>query len=109
MSTLIEFVFFGIVALVAGGVIRAINHKRAVRRSAEMVEFGSAEFPCRLSWEAATGTKGFVFGKISSGSDGKLIFSRRWRGPTNLPRSEWVHREDSWRPGLVTLRYTAPN
>ncbi|WP_330291329.1 hypothetical protein [Streptomyces sp. NBC_00576] len=25
-----------------------------------------------------------------------------------LPRSEWVRREESWRAGLVNLRYTAP-
>lgn len=25
-----------------------------------------------------------------------------------LPRSDWVRRETSWRPGLAILRYTVP-
>ncbi|MFI1352628.1 hypothetical protein ACH4TV_03400 [Streptomyces sp. NPDC020898] len=49
-----------------------------------------------------------MYGKIVVGGDGELAFSRQWRNPVKLPRGESVHREASWRPGLVNLRCTAP-
>jgi hypothetical protein len=108
MSTLIEFLILGILALAAAMVTRSLNRRRAAGRNTALAGSGSAEFPCRLSWEAGTGKKAFVYGKVRAGKDGGLAFSRLGGALVSLPRSDWVHREKSWRADLVTLRYTAP-
>jgi hypothetical protein len=106
--SLIEFVFLGILVSAVVAVARSTTRKRAGRRSAELAESGSTRIPCRVSWKAGTGRKAFVYGKVVASVDGQLAFSRRWKAPVRLPRSEWVHREASWRAGLVNLRYATP-
>lgn len=110
MGTLVEFLLLGIVACGTAAVARSTTRRRAGRRATGLAESGAVKLPCRVSWEAGTGRKGFVYGKVvvGAGADGGLAFSRRWKNPVELPRSEWVHREESWRAGLINLRYTAP-
>lgn len=107
MSTVIELLLLGILAYVAAMIVRSTTRRRATKRSAKLAEFGSAEFPCQLSWETEVGKKSFVYGKVLAANEG-LAFSRRRGGLVSLPRSDWVHRETSWRTGLVILRYTVP-
>lgn len=54
------------------------------------------------------GRKASTYGKIQVGADGGLTFSRRIGGVVDLPRCARVHREPSWRTGLVTLWYSVP-
>ncbi|MFF3375237.1 hypothetical protein ACFYXF_20095 [Streptomyces sp. NPDC002680] len=110
MGTLVEFLLIGIVACGTAAVVRSTTRRRAGRRSSALAESSAGKLPCRVSWQAGTGRKGFVYGKVvaGAGTDGELAFSRRWKDSVELPRSEWIHREESWRAGLVNLRYTAP-
>lgn len=105
---MIEFLLLSIVACCAAKIVHSVTRKRAARRSIEAAESASTKFPCRISWKPEIGKEGFVYGKIIAGTDGDLMFSRRKGRLVNLPHSEWVHREASWRPGLSILRYTVP-
>lgn len=106
--SLVEFLFLGILASGVVAVARSATRKRSGGRSAELAESGSIRIPCRVSWKAGTGRKTFVYGKVVADAGGELAFSRRRKDPVPLPRSDWVHREVSWRAGLVNLRYTVP-
>ena len=86
----------------------SVNRKRAMGRSAELVQSGSAKFPCRVSWGSGTGVNGFVYGKITVGAGGDLVFSRRGHIVATLPQSQWIHREKSGLTGLVFLQYNVP-
>lgn len=108
MGFLVEFLLLGAIAFGVAAVTRSIIRKRAGRRSAELPESGSIRIPCRVSWKAGTGRKAFVYGKVVADAGGELAFSWRWKDPVPLPRSDWVHREVSWRAGLVNLRYAVP-
>ncbi|GAA0307003.1 hypothetical protein ACKI1I_26270 [Streptomyces turgidiscabies] len=110
MGTLVEFVLLGIGACGTQVLARAAIRRLADSRRAVLAASGTVGFPCRVSWEAGTGRKAFVYGKVvaSAGADGEMAFSRRWKKPVKLPRSQWVHRDASWRAGLVNLRYAAP-
>ncbi|MGW5130412.1 hypothetical protein [Streptomyces sp. NPDC004135] len=108
MATLMELALLVILAGAAALAVRTAARRRAAGRGAALAEHGSARFPCRLSWEAGTGRKGFTYGKIEAGAAEGLLFTRRRGGPLTLPHAVRVHTEPSWRAGLVLLRYTAP-
>ncbi|WP_405767571.1 hypothetical protein [Streptomyces sp. NBC_01538] len=108
MWFLIGLVFLGFISYGTVIFVRSATRRRASGRGAELAESGSTQLPCRISWKAGTGRKKFLYGKIAAGADGGLAFLRQWKDPVQLPRSDWVHREASWRAGLVNLRYAAP-
>ncbi|MDX2604045.1 hypothetical protein PV379_21045 [Streptomyces caniscabiei] len=108
MSILIEFIILGIFACGVAMFVRSMIRRRGIRRNSALATHGFVKFPCRISWEAGTGKKAFTYGKIRAGADGGLRFSRRGGSGVDLPRCVRVHREPSWRAGLVTLRYSVP-
>jgi hypothetical protein len=108
MAALMEFLFLAILVSGATVAVRAVISRRAVSRRAELKISGSVKLPCRLRWDSGTSRKGFVYGKILANTNGSLTFSRLMAHNVPLPQTGWVHREPSWRSGLVILRYTVP-
>ncbi|MCX5557283.1 hypothetical protein [Streptomyces sp. NBC_00038] len=97
-----------LVAGLAAAAVRFANRKRASRRNEDLRERGSVKIPCRLSWPDEIKKKGFTYGKILTGSGGGVTFSGRGGKSVILPPSEWIHRDSSWRTGLLVLRYGVP-
>jgi hypothetical protein len=106
MSILLEFALLSGLALLTVAAARAATRRRSTRRAA--MDAGAARFPCRVTWREGLGRRGSVYGKISAPRDEEPTFTRRWGPGIHLPRSLHIDRQPSWRMGLTTLTYTAP-
>lgn len=108
MPTLFELATLAVIAALTGAAVRAGTRRRAARRNTGLLETGTANFPCRITWKEGLGRRGSVYGKIGTTGDRDPEFTSRWKNPVSLPRSPHIKQEPSWRTGLTTLTYTPP-
>ncbi|MFD9331401.1 hypothetical protein [Streptomyces sp. NPDC060065] len=108
VSDFFVMVLFVLVAGLAATAVRFVNRKKALRRDAGLRERGTVKIPCRVSWPEGIKKRGFTYGKIIAGAGGEVTFSGRGGRSAVLPASEWIHRESSWRTGLLVLRCSVP-
>lgn len=106
MGKLLEFIVLAVLAVFTTWFIVAITRKRAAIRSRKLSSSAVTVFPCRISWGAKIGKRSSVYGKITAGSNGELLFNRRFHDPISLPKRGAIEIEKSWRPAHSVIKYT---